>query len=119
MRTNAAIRRATGFRPCVFRPPYGSSGADLVARTRELGMTSVLWSADPADWRTPGAGVITSRVLAQAGPGAIVLSHDGGGPRSQTLAALPGIVAGLRARGYGFTTVSGLLGYRERVVLER
>jgi peptidoglycan/xylan/chitin deacetylase (PgdA/CDA1 family) len=118
-RTNAAIRRATGFRPCVFRPPYGSSGADLVARTRALGMTSVLWSADPADWRTPGAGVITSRVLAQAGPGAIVLSHDGGGPRSQTLAALPGIVAGLRARGYGFTTVSGLLGYRERVVLER
>jgi peptidoglycan/xylan/chitin deacetylase (PgdA/CDA1 family) len=118
-RTNAAIRRATGFTPCVFRPPYGSTGADLVARTRALGMTSILWSADPLDWRTPGAGAITGRVLAQSGPGAIILSHDGGGSRGQTLAALPAIVSGLRARGYRFTTVSGLLGYRERVTLRR
>nr|MCU0258428.1 hypothetical protein [Solirubrobacteraceae bacterium] len=62
---------------------------------------------------------IVGRVLAQSGPGAIILSHDGGGSRGQTLAALPAIVAGLRARGYRFTTVSGLLGYRERVTLRR
>lgn len=118
-RTNVAIRRATGYTPCLFRPPYGSTGADLVSRTRALGMTSILWTVDPLDWRTPGTGAIVSRVLSQVVPGAIILSHDGGGNRSQTLAALPQIVAGLRSRGYRFATVSELLGYRERVTLRR
>ena len=117
--TNAVIRRVTGFTPCLFRPPGGSTGADLVARVRALGMTSVLWSADPFDWRMPGTSAIVERVLAQAGPGGIILDHDGGGPRGQTLAAAPEIVAALRARGYTFVTVSTLLGYRERVALER
>ena len=113
------IRRVTGFTPCLFRPPGGSTGADLVARVRALGMTSVLWNADPFDWRMPGTAAIVARVLAQAGPGGIILNHDGGGPRGQTLAAAPAIVAALRARGYTFVTVSTLLGYRERVALER
>ena len=117
--TNAVIRRVTGFTPCLFRPPGGSTGADLVARVRALGMTSVLWSADPFDWRMPGTSAIVGRVLAQAGPGGIILDHDGGGPRGQTLAAAPEIVAALRARGYTFVTVSTLLGYRERVALQR
>lgn len=118
-RTNAAIRRATGFTPCLFRPPYGSTGADLVARTRALGMTSVLWTADPNDWRLPGTGAIISRVLAQSGAGAIILSHDGGGPRGQTLAAMAPIVKALKARGYTFVTVSELLGYRQKLALVR
>lgn len=118
-RTNAAIERATGFTPCLFRPPGRATGADLVARVRALGMTSVLWSADPFDWRLPGTAAIVDRVLAQAGPGGIILDHDGGGPRAQTLAAAPAIIAALRARGYTFVTVSTLLGYRERIALER
>jgi peptidoglycan/xylan/chitin deacetylase (PgdA/CDA1 family) len=117
--TNAVIRRVTGFTPCLFRPPGGSTGADLVSRVRALGMTSVLWSADPFDWRTPGTTAIVQRVLAEAGPGGILLDHDGGGPRQQTLAAAPLIVAALRARGYTFVTVSTLLGYRERLALVR
>jgi len=117
--TNAVIRRVTGFTPCLFRPPGGSTGADLVARVRALGMTTVLWSADPFDWRTPGTSAIVQRVLAQSGPGGIILDHDGGGPRGQTLAAAPAIIAALRARGYTFVTVSTLLGYRERVALAR
>jgi peptidoglycan/xylan/chitin deacetylase (PgdA/CDA1 family) len=117
--TNAVIRRVTGFTPCLFRPPGGSTGADLVARVRALGMTSVLWSADPFDWRLPGTSAIVGRVLAQTGRGGIILDHDGGGPREQTLAAAPAIIAALRARGYTFVTVSALLGYRERIALER
>lgn len=117
--TNAVIRRVTGFTPCLFRPPGGSTGADLVARVRALGMTSVLWTADPFDWRLPGTSAIVGRVLAQTGPGGIILAHDGGGPREQTLAAAPAIIAALRARGYTFVTVSTLLGYDERVALER
>jgi len=116
-RTNAVIRRATGYTPCLFRPPYGATGADLVERTRSLEMTSVLWSADPFDWKTPGTDAIVSRVLAQTHAGAIILEHDGGGPRAQTLAAAPLIIAALRARGYTFVTVSQLLGYTDRFAL--
>jgi peptidoglycan/xylan/chitin deacetylase (PgdA/CDA1 family) len=114
---NAAIRRATGFTPCLFRPPYGSTSADLVSRANAQGMTSVLWSVDPLDWRTPGTGSIVSTVLRQASGGAIILSHDGGGPRSQTLAALPQIVRTLKGRGYKFVTLTDLLGYPERIKL--
>lgn len=118
-RTNAAIRRATGFTPCLFRPPYGSTGADLVARARALEMTSVLWSADPNDWRRPGTDAIVARTLAEAGNGGILLSHDGGGPREQTLAAIGPIVTALKRRGYTFVTVSELLGYRQKLALVR
>lgn len=115
--TSAAIRRATGFTPCLFRPPYGSTGADLVSRANAQGMTSVLWSVDPLDWRTPGTGSIVSTVLRQTGSGAIILSHDGGGPRSQTLEAMPQIVHTLKRRGYTFVTLTDLLGYSERLKL--
>ena len=101
----------------MFRPPYGSTGPDLVERTRAAGLTSILWSVDPLDWKRPGADHIVARVLRQTGPGAIILSHDGGGPRAQTLAAAPRVIAGLRRRGYTFVTVSELLGYRERLEL--
>lgn len=118
-RTSAAIRKATGFTPCLFRPPYGSTGSDLVRRTRSQGMTSILWSVDPLDWRRPGAGSIVSRVVSATGRGAIILSHDGGGPRDQTLSALPKIVASLKRKGYSFVTVNELLGYDEKLSLVR
>lgn len=117
--TNAAIRKVTGFTPCLFRPPYGSTGADLVRRTRAQGMTSILWSVDPLDWRSPGTGAIVSRVISQSGPGAIILSHDGGGPRGQTLSALPQIVRSLKRKGYSFVTVDELLGYKQKLSLVR
>ena len=70
-----------------------------------------MWEVDPSDYTLPGAGAIEQRVLSQARPGSIVLSHDGGGPRGQTLAAYPRIIAALRRRGYRFVTVPQLLGY--------
>lgn len=108
--TNAAIRRATGFTPCLFRPPYGSTSDTLRADVARDHMSSVLWDIDPRDWSRPGADVIVSRVLSAAHPGAIVVLHDGGGDRTQTLAALPRIIAGLRARHYTLVTVADLLG---------
>jgi peptidoglycan/xylan/chitin deacetylase (PgdA/CDA1 family) len=83
----------------------------VIASARDLGMKSILWDIDTSDWSTPGTGAIRSRV-SSAGSGSIVLMHDGGGPRSQTVAALPGAIHNLRARGYGFVTVSKLLGNR-------
>lgn len=115
--TNRAIARASGFRPCVMRPPYGSTGSDLVRRVRAQHMTSILWDVDPQDWRTPGVGTIVGTIRGQTHAGSIILEHDGGGNRSQTLAALPQYVRTLKSRGYKFVTVSELLGYKTKYKL--
>ena len=62
----------------------------------------MLWSVDTQDWRRPGVGQIVSHVLSNVRPGSIVLMHDGGGDRSQTVGALGAILDGLAARGYTF-----------------
>ena len=108
--TQRAIKNATGFTPCVFRPPDGVFNGGTVAAARSLDLTTVVWDVDPRDWSTPGTDAIKGNVVGNVKPGSIVVMHDGGGPRSQTLAALPGIVAALRHRGYAFVTVSELLG---------
>jgi peptidoglycan/xylan/chitin deacetylase (PgdA/CDA1 family) len=110
--TSARIRRATGFTPCTFRPPYGALTWATVSSAWSLGMSSILWDVDPMDWALPGSATIESRVLAGARDGSIVLMHDGGGPRGQTVAALPGIIGKLRDRGFRFVTVTELLGER-------
>jgi peptidoglycan/xylan/chitin deacetylase (PgdA/CDA1 family) len=69
----------------------------------------VLWSVDTGDYRQPGVAAIVERALAGAHPGAIILMHDAGGVRTQTIAALPAIINGLRARGYRIVTVPQLL----------
>ena len=109
----AAIRSAThGFTPCLFRAPDGSVSPALIDEARSLGFTTIQWDIDPRDWALPGVGEIEDNVLANAHPGAIVIMHDGGGDRSETLDALPDIIHTLRARGYTFVTVTQLLGQR-------
>jgi peptidoglycan/xylan/chitin deacetylase (PgdA/CDA1 family) len=117
--TQNAIKRAAGYTPCVFRPPYGSTGSDLVSRANALGMSTIIWSVDPTDWATPGTDAIVNRVMAQTRKGAIILDHDGGGNRSQTLAAFPQFVKRLRAKGYTFVTLSEQLGYTTKYKLVR
>jgi peptidoglycan/xylan/chitin deacetylase (PgdA/CDA1 family) len=72
-------------------------------------MLMVLWTVDTGDYRRPGTAAIVRAALAGARPGAIILLHDGGGNRAQTVAALPKIIAGLRSRGYRLVTVPRLL----------
>ena len=105
------IRALSGYTPCVFRPPYGAYDASVVNTAKALGLATVLWDVDPSDYALPGTGAIVQRVLAQVTPGSIVISHDGGGPRGQTLTAYPRIIRALRARGYRFLTVPQLLGF--------
>ena len=73
------------------RAPYGSawSSSALFAVTKSLGFKTIQWDVDPVDWSRPGTAAIEERVLSAVHPGAIVLQHDGGGDRSETLAALP------------------------------
>lgn len=102
------IRRITGVQPTWFRPPYGAMTGVAWREVRDQGLRVVNWDVDSLDWRQPGAKQIAANVLSAAHPGAIVLMHDGGGDRSQTVAALPEIIAGLRAQGYVFVTVQDL-----------
>lgn len=74
----------------------------LYKRARSLGKTVRLWTIDPRDWSRPGTSVIVRRVLANVHSGSVILLHDGGGNRSQTVAALPTIMKTLKARGYAF-----------------
>jgi peptidoglycan/xylan/chitin deacetylase (PgdA/CDA1 family) len=89
------------------RPPYGAISAENRQWLAEMGLTSVLWDIDPQDWRRPGVDAIAGHVLNHVFPGAIVLLHDGGGERSQTVAALEIILSELSARGYRFLNILG------------
>jgi peptidoglycan-N-acetylglucosamine deacetylase len=115
-KTIAAIRSLTGYTPCVFRPPYGDYDQTVLRTARSLGLATVLWNVDPSDYAQPGTAAIARRVLAQVRPGSIIISHDGGGPRGQTLAAYPRIIAALRARGYRIVTIPQLLDFRPTYV---
>ena len=115
-KTIAAIRSLTGYTPCVFRPPYGDYDQSVIQTARSLGLATVLWNVDPSDYTQPGTSTIVARVLEQVRPGSIIISHDGGGPRGQTLAAYPTIIARLRAQGYRIVTIPQLLGFRPTYV---
>ncbi len=96
-------------RPRLFRPPYGSFDATTFRELHHLHMLMILWSVDTADYTMPGTKTIVERALAGAKPGAIILMHDAGGDRSETIAALPAIVKGLRKRGLRPVTIPQLL----------
>ena len=106
-RTDDAIKSATGMRPTLMRPPYGS----LTAREKrwirdEFGYQIILWDVDPYDWKRPGAAVVRNRILKETRPGSIVLSHD---IHPGTIEAMPSTFDELQAKGFKFVTVSELI----------
>lgn len=104
--TDDAIHAAVGDRVdpiACLRPPYGAFDEQTSALAAELGKTLTLWTVDPQDWRRPGATQIADHLLAHAHAGAILLMHDGGGERSQTVEALDTVLGELSARGYTFS----------------
>ncbi|TWD75006.1 peptidoglycan/xylan/chitin deacetylase (PgdA/CDA1 family) [Kribbella amoyensis] len=103
--TDRAIQAQTAVTPRCVRPPYGAVNKLVQTRATGLGKKLTLWDVDSRDWTRPGAAAITKRVLAGVKPGTVILFHDGGGDRTQTIAALPTILKTLRARGYSFVAV--------------
>jgi peptidoglycan/xylan/chitin deacetylase (PgdA/CDA1 family) len=106
-RTDDAIKNATGDRPTLMRPPYGS----ITAREKrwihdEFGYRVILWDVDPFDWKRPGPAVVRSRILKETQPGSIVLSHD---IHPGTIEAMPSTFDALEAKGFKFVTVSELI----------
>ena len=123
--TELLLESNLGVKTMLFRPPYGidhqpetASEVQMLPIPQSMGYVIIGARIDPHDWgeanggAPPSADTITQRVLAEAtaGKGNIVLLHDGGGDRSHTLAALPQIIDGLRAKGYEFVSVPDLLG---------
>jgi peptidoglycan-N-acetylglucosamine deacetylase len=105
----ARIELLGGPRPRLFRPPYGSFNATTFQILHQLRLLMVLWSTDTSDYTLPGVPAIVQSALAGAHPGAIILMHDAGGDRSQTIAALPAIVEGLRRKGLEPVTIPRLM----------
>lgn len=103
--TTRVIQAHTGLRPRCVRPPYGATNTHVQRRIARAGQVPVTWNVDTRDWKHARAGTIVRRAVSGTRPGSIVLMHDGGGDRRQTVAALPRIIERLRARGYTFTTL--------------
>ncbi len=104
--TTRLIEAVTDRSTAYFRPPYNSDGTPTqpgemraLRVARDLGYLTVTQSIDPDDWERPGAEVLVTRVKRQRPEGSVILLHDGGGDRSQTVAALPSIIDYLRSRG--------------------
>ena len=105
-----SIMRAQGLAaPRLFRPPYGSFDLETLSLLDQRAELMVLWSVDTGDYENPGWQVIADRALAEARPGSVILLHDGGGDRAQTLVALPLILKGLERAGLRPVTVPQLL----------
>jgi peptidoglycan/xylan/chitin deacetylase (PgdA/CDA1 family) len=108
----AAIRSLTGFNPCLFRAPGGAVSGALISEARAMGFLTIQWDVDPRDWSRPGTDSIYNTVVGTAQNGSIILQHDGGGDRSETLAALPREIETFKREGYGFVTIPQLLGLK-------
>ena len=102
------IANIIGMTTTVFRSPYGEWSGAYADACNTLRMQPVWWDVDSLDWQRRGSKTIVTRVLARLEPGMIVLFHDGGGDRSQTVAALAVLLEELKAKNWAPVTVSDL-----------
>lgn len=105
--TSRALGQLVGRPITCLRPPYGAVDDSVEAAIADHDLAMWLWDIDPQDWNRPGVDSIVSNVLANAHPGAVNLMHDGGGDRSQTVAALEQILPRLADQGYRFEALPG------------
>ena len=96
------IRNITGENPIFYRPPGGNLSQDVIDTAHQRGLRVLKWGVDPKDYTKPPAAVILARIEAKVGPGSVILMHDGGGDRSQTVGMLKHLIDDLKARGFTF-----------------
>lgn len=105
-KTDALIRDLTGTAPGLARVPSGSYDSRVIRLLRRQGYEVIQWDVDSVDWQKPPADEMTRKVVENVQNGSIVLFHSGA---DTTMEALPDVIAGLREKGYRFTTVGNLL----------
>ncbi len=124
--TQRLFESVVGRQSHLFRPPYAEDAEPETpdeVRPLELaaerGYITVGMKVDPGDWQRPGVDAIVRRTIDQLErhQGDVVLLHDGGGDRSETIAALPTLIAQLRQRGYRFVGIADLLGRKRDEVM--
>jgi peptidoglycan/xylan/chitin deacetylase (PgdA/CDA1 family) len=103
--TSHAIHSATGVHPQLFRAPYGAWSATVIRQCERMRMVPMDWSVDPRDWARPGVRSIVRNIMHNTRPGSIILEHDGGGNRAQTVEALGIVLPQLLREGYHFHPV--------------
>ncbi|MET9514646.1 polysaccharide deacetylase family protein [Streptomyces sp. NPDC002994] len=108
-RTSDVVERTIGHAPDWYRAPYGAWNRRSFEIGAELGMEPLAWTLDTLDWREPGTGAIVRRVRRGAGPGVVVLSHDAGGNRKQSVEALRTYLPELLDAGYRITVPSAVV----------
>lgn len=101
-KTSKAIESATGTSPNCVRPPYGARDEKVDAAVAATGLAEQLWTIDTEDWTKPGAKKIVKAVVKNVQSGSVILMHDGGEDRTQTLKALQVLIDKLKAKGYKF-----------------
>ncbi|WP_100011781.1 polysaccharide deacetylase family protein [Lentibacillus sediminis] len=114
--TEETIEQILGFRPRLFRPPYGFLNREIVELLGDMGNAVILWNVDSLDWMELGTDAITNTVLANTAPGSIILMHDGGDETADltdTVDALDVIIPRLQAAGMEFVTIPELINISE------
>lgn len=116
-KTNETIFSITGYSPMLFRPVEGQYSDALIKSIANERYKVIMWSwhLDTFDWKNPGVNKIVDIVLTGVEPGNVILFHDGGGNREQTVKALEEIIKELKKKGYRFLTISELLEEQKRI----
>ena len=103
-RASDAIHEVTGRHPGMFRAPFGAWSPTVLKLCAQMQLAPLDWSVDPQDWANPGVNAIVTTIMRNTGSGSIILEHDGGGRRSETVAALNIVLPRLLAAGFRFRT---------------
>lgn len=101
-RASDAIHNVTGRRPGMFRAPYGAWSPTVLKLCKQMQLAPLDWSVDPQDWANPGVNAIVTTIMRNTRSGSIILEHDGGRNRSETVAALNIVLPRLLAAGFRF-----------------
>ncbi|MHB8124839.1 MAG: polysaccharide deacetylase family protein [Desulfitobacteriaceae bacterium] len=120
-KTSQVIFQTINYFPQYFRPPGGTINLRILEAAKAQHLRIVLWTPeeDSKDWQNPGVATIVRNVTKNAKGGSIILMHDGGGARKQTIDALPRIIEQLEADGYQFATLSDLLQAKNSIPVDR
>ncbi|MEU5402890.1 polysaccharide deacetylase family protein [Streptomyces sp. NPDC005963] len=108
-RTSEAFERSVDQVPTLFRPPYGARTPEALGELMADGPALALWDVDSWDWARPGPEKIATTVLDHAQPGSMILMHDGGGDRRESVEALPAVIEGLLERDLHFVAAEDLM----------